>query len=225
MDVVERLLERRTHDEIYSLERHATTAKDTHQRMAALEASMMDHHQKSKAAGDDDKTKTMMRRIAVEVFEEHEAKSYSMVGEAKMNALEERVSAVEEGLCEKATTSHVNRGFEELWDELVTKANALSVERELNAMTARWESAAAARDKNVEDDINGIWEETKVGLAASRDAASKNASWLARLEASQRDLVHLAESQAERIKSMNLNRDERFEGLRGELNLMRSFAK
>lgn len=127
-----------------------------------------------------------------------------MVGEAKMNMLEERVNVIEEELREKATTSEVNHGFEEVFGELSTKANALSVERELNALSVGWGA-----------ELNAVREETQVDLAASRDAIRRNSSWLKRLEASQRDLVSLAESQAERIRNNTL-REQALEGHRDE---------
>lgn len=193
MDTIERILEKRTHDEIYNLERQATGAKELHQRLASLEARVNQN-----AGAYDDK----IRRIAGEVFEKYEARTYSMVGEAKMNMLEERVNVIEEKLREKATTSEVNHGFEEVFGELSTKANALSVERELNALSVGWGA-----------ELNAVREETQVDLAASRDAIRRNSSWLKRLEASQRDLVSLAESQAERIKNNTL-REQALEGHR-----------
>lgn len=199
IEVVERLLEKRTQDEIYNLERHASMAKDIHQRLAALEA----RSDQSVAVGVATFDEKMVRRIAGEVVEEHEERAYSMAREAKMARLEERVGVVEDSLHEKASTSQMTRAFDDVWEELQTKANALAVEREL----VQVQTAASALEKSVEDQLQKVWEETRVGLTASRDAINKNSAWLMRLEASQRDLVTLAESQAERIKNMNFSRE------------------
>ena len=199
IEIVERLLEKRTQDEIYNLERHASMAKDIHQRLAALEARSEQRAAPVDATFDE----KMMRQIAGEVVEEHEERAYSMVGEAKMARLEERVGVVEDGLREKASTSELKRAFDDVWEELQTKANALAVEREL----VQVQSEASALGERVEDQLQKVWEETRTGLAASRDAMNRNSAWLTRLEASQRDLVTLAESQAERIKNMNFSRE------------------
>jgi hypothetical protein len=228
IEVIERLLERRTHDEIYTLERQEMASKEVHHRLAALEAAAarVDDEQRAPGACVDDKLNVnKVRQIAAEVVAQHEVRTYSMVGEGKMNLLEERVGVVEEGLRTRPTTAEVTGGFDEVFAELKTKANALSVEREVNAMSTRWEqleTAASALEQNVEAELNGVFEETKLVCDAVKKNQLKNTTWLSKLEASQRDLVSLAESQAERIKHSTYFREEALVGLRQEVESIRS---
>lgn len=233
MNGLERILERRTQEDLSHLERQGRAQKELHNRVAHLE---------TRAESRSGASVERIRKIAEAVVEE----TYSMVGEAKMNALEEsiallarRIGVTEEELLERPTISKVEHGFEELACELKTKADTVSVERELNVVSKRYErmeSTTSALRKDVEAELSGVWDETRNSLAVSRDAIaaagarfeeaqSKHTSWLSRLEASQRDLVNLAESQAERIKNTTYFREQALEGLRSEMEILRSMVE
>lgn len=196
-------------------------------RVASLEARV-----DRQASADHDQLKVLelkgkIRQIAREVVEKHEG--YSMVGEARVKQLEEgaallavRLDKLEEGLQDRPTTSEVKSGFEDLLEELKTqateKADACAVENEIDAVLTAFNTKCARMDGTT----SALEEKVEAAATQFQEVQEKNRLWLIRLEESQRDLLDLADNQAVRIKNITHGSRDEIDGLRNEIDLLRS---